>query len=328
MTDKTLADPIQLQRKFGDRIIKILEPITHAGNRPSQIYRDLLDLIEASLDRMPHNIRYAREHGAFPEKDPPETEELFARLRQRYTGDDHFDRFARAFAVLQQSTAFGFVDVLGHVYMEWGSPNSWAGQFFTPWNVAAMMAEMLDTGSMVEDRLLESLNSSPLGQAVLLPALILDGDDVDVDASEYLFNRVVPAAFEAGYEPVRICDPCVGSGVFLLAAASTMPAWMYRLGLVRFYGCDIDDGCVTMTRINCMLYGLNGFLTVQSALEMPDVELDRLPEPHQSMYRDAQAADQAGDDERLREIEERVRSLQPYSDSGLPLFEAALERTQ
>ena len=45
----------------------------------------------------------------------------------------------------------------------------------------------------------------------------------------------------------------------LLAAASTLPEWAVKLGLVRFTGQDIDQTCVRMASINCMLYGLNGY---------------------------------------------------------------------
>jgi type I restriction-modification system DNA methylase subunit len=60
-------------------------------------------------------------------------------------------------------------------------------------------------------------------------------------------------------EPVTICDPCCGSGVMLLAAASCCPSWAIQCGRVQFYGQDIDNNCVKMARINMMLYGLNGY---------------------------------------------------------------------
>ena len=33
---------------------------------------------------------------------------------------------------------------------------------------------------------------------------------------------------------------------------------MVQLGLVQFFGADIDPMCVQMARINIVLYGLNG----------------------------------------------------------------------
>ena len=50
----------------------------------------------------------------------------------------------------------------------------------------------------------------------------------------------------------------VGSGRMLLAAAGCFPGWAVQLGLVQFYGMDIDPTCARMARVNAELYGLNG----------------------------------------------------------------------
>ena len=60
------------------------------------------------------------------------------------------------------------------------------------------------------------------------------------------------------YKPITVCDPCLGSGRMLLAAAACYPAWAVQLGLVQFFGADIDPVCAQMARINVLLYGLNG----------------------------------------------------------------------
>ena len=186
--------------------------------------------------------------------------------------------------------------------MSWGYPSSSIGQFFTPWNVARMMAEMVsDGGAEVHTRLKAAIEKSPLAQAFLVAGCVLEGQE----AFDWYISRVVPAAIEH-YEPVRVCDPCVGSGILLLAHASTLPAWMVQMGLVQYYGCDIDLLCVRMARVNFKLYGLNGF-GLKCALELSQSELAALPEPYASAYTEAQAADKAGDNGRVEEIATEVR---------------------
>jgi len=57
-------------------------------------------------------------------------------------------------------------------------------------------------------------------------------------------------------DPVRICDPCVGSGRMLLAHAACHPLWLSQIGYLQYFGLDIDPLCVEMCRLNLRLYGL------------------------------------------------------------------------
>jgi hypothetical protein len=95
---------------------------------------------------------------------------------------------------------------------------------------------------------------SPLAYAALLTGMVLEG----AEAQEWYLTRVIPACIEQ-FEPVTVNDPACGSGVLLLAYASTLPRWMVELGLVQFSGQDIDQLCVRMARINFALYGVNGY---------------------------------------------------------------------
>ena len=45
----------------------------------------------------------------------------------------------------------------------------------------------------------------------------------------------------------------------LLAAAAEFPVWAVQLGLVQFYGSDIDQTCVRMAQLNLAIHGLNGY---------------------------------------------------------------------
>ncbi len=116
-----------------------------------------------------------------------------------------------------------FCDLLGPVYE--GVASQWKksglGQYFTPWNVAVMMAQIVT--SDLED----------------------------------------PTTRE---EPLTVGEPCVGSGVMMLAFKGTVAAKFGRHALrnVRIYGQDLDQVCVMMARIQMLLtdewYMMNFYL--------------------------------------------------------------------
>jgi hypothetical protein len=110
----------------------------------------------------------------------------------------------------------------------------------------------------IHDRLKQACQhpDNILAQATLLAGLAIDDAQ---EAREWFFSRVLPAAWPT-YQPLRVGDPAgCGSGVLLLAAATCFPEWAVRLGCVVFEGIDIDVQCVRMAKINCYLYGLNGY---------------------------------------------------------------------
>ena len=110
-----------------------------------------------------------------------------------------------------------FADVLGPVYMEiasdWGKKHM--GQFFTPWNVALFMAQM-----------------------------IIGPHEPDLDKR-----------LSGDGEPVTMNEPCCGSGVLMLAAKGVVAKEYGRPALRRFlvYGQDIDNLCVRMAQIQMRL---------------------------------------------------------------------------
>lgn len=139
--------------------------------------------------------------------------------------------------------------------MLFGHPSKWAGQFFTPASVALLMAQMSipDGEALVNERLKAASEKSQMATAAMLAGGALEGEI----AQAWFIARVIPLAIEH-YQPVTVCDPAVGSGIMLVSASSCFPAFANALGLVQYFGQDIDADAVLMSKINLKLYGLNG----------------------------------------------------------------------
>jgi len=79
---------------------------------------------------------------------------------------------------------------------------------------------------------------------------------------------------------------------------------MVQLGLVQFYGADIDETYVKMARLNCMLYGMNGY-GLKCVMNMTDKQTTaQAPNTLAPFYIEAKTAEPA----RLEEIKTQVRS--------------------
>ena len=250
------------------RIIRVLEKVTASGTGQSQIFDDFLEIASDCLTRLPKHAASARLRGQ-PSQDPPEMMARWDRLHSRYKNETYYlDLFAQAFALLIESAHGDWNDTIGEVYMEFGHPSKWGGQFFTPFHLAEMMAKVTtdDLPNLVHQRIKDACQGDPLAEAILLAGVGLEGEE----AEAWYFNKLIPTvAYKV--EPVKIHDPCCGSGVMFLAAASQLPRWMLDWNFVRFYGQDIDQTCVQMARINLMLHGLNGY-AVQCAAALMGIE--------------------------------------------------------
>jgi hypothetical protein len=306
-----------------DRITRLLEKNTAAGARLSTVFGDWLDLTHHSLLAVPRHLAAVQATGRFAD-DTPETAALFARLRDKYRHQSYWDNFGEAEGILFSNSdrfweadfhhpeAYGF-DLLGAVYML-TSANPHSGQFFTPWDVAEMMARMTiaDGAQEIADRLRQARQRASAradANSHLLAATILAGFAMPQDETPaYFLDRVLPLIV-SHIEPLTICDPCIGSGVMMLAAARQFPAWAVHAGLVQFYGMDIDQTCVTMAQSNALLYGLNG-TALRPALFASRKELATLPEPFVTAYSLAQDAHAAGDDAQVEQIAAALRTQQ------------------
>ena len=269
---------------YAGRIIKLLERIsTITGHRPYTIFDDFLNITWSSLEMLPKHLEARHATGELA-KDPPETRAIWDQIRLRYqssgsTTDRYMeviDLFAQAFAELVNATSQGLnptrpegwgtmgPDVLGQVYELFANNDpSWNAQYFTPYTIAKFIASVTipDGEKMVMDQIRQALEhpDNIAGRAVILAGMLLPPDDSEV-ALNYFLTWVVPAALPY-YKPIKFLEPCIGSGVMMLAAASQFPEWAIRLGLVSWSGLDIDDQVVRVSRINARLYNLDGFLT-------------------------------------------------------------------
>ena len=245
-------------------ITKALDRIT-THRRHNDIFDDWLAVTHATLRMLPAHARSVALSGELA-TDDEEATELWTRLRERagYDAQD-FKHFALAYGALLAGSDDGgkpdYKDALGEIYMSWAHPNAHTGQFFTPWCLCQMAAQMIVGDPLIElsSRIVEAIGIdwSTLGMDPTMPATL-----------EHIATRYLPDHIER-YRPITVQDPAVGSGGMLLAVAETYPQWAVRMGLVQFFGQDIDYTCVLMCRINCMLYGLNGYSLQLSAAIAP-----------------------------------------------------------
>ncbi len=304
-------------------MIKIFERIEQvSGYRSQQIYDDFLDLTEATLNALPGLARAAVNKETF--FDTEETQAMWRRLHDKYNFDRAYswgkkkdvtilNLFSEAFHILLEHAStplqaygstsgdgLGGPDILGTIYMVYGSPSSWGGQFFTPWGCSQLISGILsDQGRAVYRNLRQALNQSPVWD-------VLGFKPGDTFQDENLFAAACQFDGKGGlnyYEPIKVMDPCVGSGILLLGFAASVPHWMNQYGLIQYHGVDIDVGCVKMSRLNFKLYGINDTTWIRCALDLSEAEIAAMPAPGaQQAARMAKAAHERGDKALVEQI--------------------------
>ncbi len=243
-------------------ISKLIEKCGYEGYSYSQIFDDFLTACEIWLDRLPSMFNQAAHQQKI--EDPPDIAERWKPLEKKYK-QGTLENFAKAFGIMLEASYDGdgnatYQDMFGDTYMAVVCPSDqkYRGQFFTPWNIAKFMAQMSMDGieSEIEKRLDEALSQTTYYQVGV--ALGLDPPKRFKLETKLGLLRYDPTIREH-LKPVTICDPAVGSGILLLAAASCCPRWAIEHRLVEFYGQDIDQTCVQMAKLNMRLYGMNGW---------------------------------------------------------------------
>lgn len=109
-----------------NEILKQLELISGRGYSSHTIFTDFIDLILFALQE--DNERYLEIVHKYKNDKP--------------LGHREIDFFHMAFQLLQYEMRETNSDVLGELYMNWNLSNKLKGQFFTPKNVASMMAQI------------------------------------------------------------------------------------------------------------------------------------------------------------------------------------------
>ena len=138
------------------------------------------------------------------------------------------DKPAQLFAILVDALEMNTdQDFLGSLYMELELGNHWKGQFFTPYTISRLMAEitMGDCQEQVEKQ---------------------------------------------GW--ISVCDPCVGGGAMLIAAANAMKRQdvnVYYHDHVLFVGQDIDRTVGMMSYIQISLLGCPVYIVIANTLTNP-----------------------------------------------------------
>lgn len=218
-----------------------------------------------------------------------------------------FEAFCEGFAVLLTAadTEFSlgtYPDLLGPIYMEIIGSGRWNNdEFYTPYPVASLMARMtlgdtVDIESEFYRRCREAIHKDELLQALTLACGVAvemvdraeeeDKEEVESVALETFVTRLWPAV-RRSIEPLSICDPAVGSGVMLLAAAEVIPRWLINIGYAQFFGTDIRHLPVRMTELNLKLYGITP-IRIKPADLLKAYELIQLPSPHKEVYQQLQ----------------------------------------
>jgi hypothetical protein len=290
--------------------------------RAVEAHRLFIEAANLTLDDLPHLFGQAVRGEKLTN-----TEEQMKRWNDAGLGHiskETYAAFGEAFAILLSSSCYPdgsptYADVVGKVYMELVGSSSWnKGEFYTPQSIAQMVAQMIINPVGLEQeffrRCREVYESDPLLESLILAAgFSMKAFDYDESpekdeavgyAVNFFAERIWPL-IRPKIEPIRICDPCVGSGVMLLAAAEVIPRWLIDIGFVQFFGQDISNIAVGMCRLNMKLYGLTP-LGIKPADMLKAWELAALPSPHKKIYTDYQADLEQGREDAQERAAERL----------------------
>ena len=133
-----------LKNRHQEQIVRLLEQL---GAGKLSIWEIWEDFILMSAISIANSVDFGSAQA--------EREQLYTSISAKYTADE-FGLFVEAFSqVVLGLETDPQQDLLGTVFMSLGLNNHWKGQFFTPYDIAKMMAEMT-----LSDRLKEKIEAN------------------------------------------------------------------------------------------------------------------------------------------------------------------------
>jgi len=117
-------------------------------------------------------------------------EERYMQIVKGYNREE-LEAFSHGLAHLTMALEDGFSDVLGRTYHDLELHNKWAGQFFTPYNVCRMMAQMTiadseDLKARIAARGFVTAQEPAVGSGAMVIALAQEMRDAGVNYQEHL----------------------------------------------------------------------------------------------------------------------------------------------
>ncbi|TVT55715.1 MAG: N-6 DNA methylase [Azoarcus sp. PHD] len=127
--------------------------------RAHEVFRDFCELAALSISNSVDRIHYDRREARYLE------------IVKRYTHEE-VNRFPAMLAELVGSLGCGFHDALGQLFMSLELGDHWKGQFFTPYEVAYLMAKMSlgDVRGLIERKGFFTLNEPAAGAGAMVIA--------------------------------------------------------------------------------------------------------------------------------------------------------------
>jgi len=142
------------------------------------IFRDFLSLSTYSL--------------AQPFYRSPDIEQKYKLIINDYTKEQAVE-FSKLLAFLIESLEYKYQDVLGQLFMELGFGNAKKGQFFTPYNVSKMMAEInfYDFESKLKDKDFITLSEPCCGSGGIIIAYAETMKNHNINFQQKLFVEAI-----------------------------------------------------------------------------------------------------------------------------------------
>jgi type I restriction-modification system DNA methylase subunit len=207
-----MARNYRSQNDYEKEFVSIIDKLCYSRQR-WQVWEDLISAMACSISNVVDRT---------PERLKQRVKELDAAV-DRLGGTDIA---GRAFDIVVEALEHNpDQDFLGAMYMQLELGNHWTGQFFTPYCVSKMMAQIT-------------------------------------------MGELKKQVEQKGW--VSICDPCIGGGAMLMAAANTAK----EMGVnyqnhMLFVGQDIDRIVGMMAYIQLSLLGCPGYIVIADSITNP-----------------------------------------------------------